>query len=661
VIGDLPRYNPSDLEEWASDVPEPQASNGTAEAAGFIVNPAAEPPEDLLALMIQDQKMRATWETARTDLKDNSASGHDYSLMTWLLPRGASEQVVVDFCVARARMKGEEIKPARYFEHSLRNAVRDLGTSSPGTKRPAPAVPLVMPAVASAPLPPREPPIQWYSPDELPERDPDDDIARDLLAPGELVCVAGASASGKSFLALDLCVAVAGNRDSFLAQRVQHHGSVLYMAGEGFSGLRARVKAADPEGHATARLRFASHVPTLRDPQSVKATLDAARKVIAEVMHGEVPLLLVIDTFAQATAGENENDNGAMGEAARAAQSFARELGCAVLLVHHAKKSRQAGDSFLRGAGSLLCALDAAWGIERVAGNEYARIITCEKQKDRASDGAWRIEFEPVTVGKSQTLRIAKVEILSSAAKERMTLKKGSALRVLRRDAILEELLSHEKGISPRVLREKLLRRGLSLCDRTLRTQLDGLRAAQLVDYEGAAKARRYRLTSRGSAVVVKTLREIDELASDPALLCPFGEVENPVGDAENTDPEGCRVGDDQKSNADDALDSEHGNDSGSADQQERGSRSRKRQSGKRTRKGTRKRKQRRSAIRKHGTPLGVPVPFPDSPPAPVEDDSPAAVPQDDAAASAGTAPRADLFPGPTILDPESSGSVGGP
>ena len=93
--------------------------------------------------------------------------------------------------------------------------------------------------------------------------------------------------------------------------------------------------------------------------------------------------LLVIDTFATATVGADENSAMDVGKIISACRCAAEELGCAILLVHHCNK----GGSAERGSSALRGAMDFMIEIRTLTDGNNKKQMVCSKLKDGA---IWR-------------------------------------------------------------------------------------------------------------------------------------------------------------------------------------------------------------------------------------------------------------------------------
>lgn len=225
------------------------------------------------------------------------------------------------------------------------------------------------------------------SPDDLRNASPLRWLVRGVLPASGFAALYGPSGSGKSFLALDLCAAVAGGAEWF-GRRVTA-APVTYLCLEGEGGLRKRTDAwREHYGRALPdRMAFITQSFDLRNEADVDDLCAAVSA--AGLREG----LLVIDTLNRAAPGADENastDMGALIEACKAIQS---EVGGVVLAVHHTGKDAAKG---LRGHSSLFAALDA--GIEVRRDGDY-REWSVAKSKDDADGARNAFRLEVVDLG----------------------------------------------------------------------------------------------------------------------------------------------------------------------------------------------------------------------------------------------------------------------
>lgn len=215
-------------------------------------------------------------------------------------------------------------------------------------------------------------------------------IVKNVLPRAGLAVIYGASSSGKTFFTLDLVSAVARGQD-WRGAKV-NKGRVLYVVAEGAGGFRNRLQAycefhgVDPDDFAITFLRQAPNLLTKDD--------------IREFLEKVVPLgrfdLIVIDTYARAMAGGNENDAKDVGQAVAHCDVIHRKTGAMVVLVHHSGKDATKG---ARGSGALRAAADLE--IEVVQTREY-RAATVTKQKDGADGAEYQFTLAEVTIGEDE-------------------------------------------------------------------------------------------------------------------------------------------------------------------------------------------------------------------------------------------------------------------
>jgi RecA-family ATPase len=211
------------------------------------------------------------------------------------------------------------------------------------------------------------------------------DFVERLLGDGAASLWFGPSNTGKSFIILDLCICVASGR-AFRDEHEVDQGAVVYVAGEGITGMQNRIEAARREGmlHPEAPL-FLCFVPvSLLEPSNA---LKLAESVKAAAEQSDLPCrLVVIDTLSRSMPGGDENSGKDMTVAVQSIDAVRAATGAHVLAVHHTGKDQERG---ARGHSSLRAAVDTEVEITRPEGSEIstARIT---KQRDLPMGGRCR-------------------------------------------------------------------------------------------------------------------------------------------------------------------------------------------------------------------------------------------------------------------------------
>jgi hypothetical protein len=214
-----------------------------------------------------------------------------------------------------------------------------------------------------------------------------------VLPVGSFSALFGPPGSFKSFIALDIAEAIATGRQ-WMGNEVTEAGAVLYICGEGFGGVGARIKACK-QHHGTedgAPIYVIRHQLNLRSSvEDFNALMLAVEMLVQQT--GINFKLIIIDTLARAFGGGNENDSADMGafiSSCGRIQSIVQD--CALMILHHSGKDATKG---LRGHSSLLGAVDTELELIRFE-DSMKGIIRTAKQKD-GEDGT-RIGFEMVSV-----------------------------------------------------------------------------------------------------------------------------------------------------------------------------------------------------------------------------------------------------------------------
>ena len=223
----------------------------------------------------------------------------------------------------------------------------------------------------------------------------------DNVLPKKAFCALyGPPGSYKSFVALDIAEAVATGR-AWMGREVQAAGAVLYICGEGFGGIGARIKACKMHN----RTQAGAEIYVIRAAINMRSSAEDFDLLVASIKNlvektGVQFELVQIDTLARAFGGGNENNSEDMGAFIHNAGRIQRMLGCAMMVLHHSGKDATKG---LRGHSSLLGAVDTQLELLKIdsvpnpsgpiAGSG---ILTISKQKD-GQDGV-KIGFEMVRV-----------------------------------------------------------------------------------------------------------------------------------------------------------------------------------------------------------------------------------------------------------------------
>lgn len=199
----------------------------------------------------------------------------------------------------------------------------------------------------------------------------------------------GESGTYKSFFMLDVGLSVAFGVD-FHGYKV-HQGGVIYICGEGQSGIGKRIKAWCLENgidEMDAPFYVTKLPVSLTDELAVAGITDDIKKTC------DNPSLIIIDTLSANFGDGDESSNADMGRLLNNITVYFRELGSCVVFVHHVGHSDKGRE---RGAYSLRANVDFRIQVERVPDSNVVTIYS-KKAKDAA-------EFHPVSF-KSKVINI---------------------------------------------------------------------------------------------------------------------------------------------------------------------------------------------------------------------------------------------------------------
>jgi hypothetical protein len=276
-----------------------------------------------------------------------------------------------------------------------------------------------------APDPPKEAPapkptktIKIESWDEI-QDEPVEWLIEGVIPQGSFTALYGPPGSFKSFIALDIAEAIATGR-SWMGKPVKQTGAVLYLAGEGFGGIGARIKACKLH-HQTedgAPIYIVRHQLNLRSSaEDFNALMLAVVQLVEQT--GMEFQLAIVDTLARAFGGGNENSSEDMGAFITAMGKVQEFLNCALMVLHHSGKDAAKG---LRGHSSLLGAVDTELELLRFD-EQMKGVLTISKQKDGADNERFGFEMVEVEIrsaglGLSEAVVSLAVQASDSAVNE---------------------------------------------------------------------------------------------------------------------------------------------------------------------------------------------------------------------------------------------------
>jgi AAA domain/DnaB-like helicase N terminal domain len=208
---------------------------------------------------------------------------------------------------------------------------------------------------------------------------PPEPLVEGIFDRDSLVWLQGKSGHGKSFLGVDLagCVGTGHHWHG----RAVHQGTVLYIAAEGVSGMRQRVRAWEKSyGRPMLGVRWL--------PLPVQASNTAEWSALIDLAAEIGPELVIVDTQARVTVGMEENAAKDMGVFVDKLEKLRHATHAAVLVLHHIGRS---GDH-MRGSTSLEGAADT---VLSVAKDDAEITLSNPKQKNAEEFADIHLRLQP--------------------------------------------------------------------------------------------------------------------------------------------------------------------------------------------------------------------------------------------------------------------------
>ena len=214
------------------------------------------------------------------------------------------------------------------------------------------------------------------------------ELVEGVLEHGAMSVLYGESNTGKTFVAMDLAFHVATGRPWM--GRHTERGLCVYIAAEGGSGARKRVKALRTHYDVTTGIPFAL-VPCSVDLSGKGADVQPILNLIMDAQKacGQSPALVVVDTLSRAMAGGNENASEDMTAFVANVDRLRTKTKAHLLVIHHSGKDKARG---ARGHSSLRAATDTELEVAD-------RTVTAAKQRDMDPAAPIGFDLLPVTIG----------------------------------------------------------------------------------------------------------------------------------------------------------------------------------------------------------------------------------------------------------------------
>ena len=217
----------------------------------------------------------------------------------------------------------------------------------------------------------------------------------------KLITVFGEPKSGKSFIAIAMACAVASGTEFYGCKA--NRSNVIYLAGEGLSGMRKRLLAfhqssyghklffTDEEKNANTKLQdarlFLSNRGARINEEDEYKKLEDEINLIKE-QYGNIGLI-IFDTFQRSFSGD-ENSAQEVNKFVKAADQLIHEYQCAVLLVHHTGRGNL---NRARGSSVLDASIDGEFKVKR-KDDEGIMYVNFEQTKNKDGMGMTKKRFK---------------------------------------------------------------------------------------------------------------------------------------------------------------------------------------------------------------------------------------------------------------------------
>jgi KaiC/GvpD/RAD55 family RecA-like ATPase len=217
-------------------------------------------------------------------------------------------------------------------------------------------------------------------------------LITEVFERNRLITVFGEPKSGKSFISIAMACAVA--RGSNFYGHNAEKAPVVYLAGEGVSGIRRRLAAYHKSEYGGnldgAPLFLSNRGSRINEPEEYEKLETEINLLKQEV--GQIGLI-IFDTFQRCFSGD-ENSAQEVNKFVKAADQLIHDFECTVLLVHHTGRGNKGR---ARGSSVLDASIDGEFLVERKGtkpDDDNSMLVTMKQTKNKDGMGMAEKKFE---------------------------------------------------------------------------------------------------------------------------------------------------------------------------------------------------------------------------------------------------------------------------
>ena len=217
-------------------------------------------------------------------------------------------------------------------------------------------------------------------------------LISEVFERNRLITVFGEPKSGKSFISIAMACAVAKGSDFYGHDAKK--APVVYLAGEGVSGIRRRLAAYHQSEYGGsldgAPLFLSNRGSRINEPEEYQKLEDEINLLKQEV--GQIGLI-IFDTFQRNFSGD-ENSAQEVNKFVKAADQLIHDFDCTVLLVHHTGRGNKGR---ARGSSVLDASIDGEFLVERKGtkpDDDNSMLVTMKQTKNKDGMGMAEKKFE---------------------------------------------------------------------------------------------------------------------------------------------------------------------------------------------------------------------------------------------------------------------------